>query len=125
MPGGTCAEGPAPKVPELSRLTVEPGIEIRDQLFLITPIYPCSAQLALPYMARVTGRVTNRGEDAMIKVEVILLDAAGETVGRYSELLALDAGEKGEFDVKVIELKEGVKRYSIAIEKIDESDLAT
>jgi hypothetical protein len=116
----SCEQLPAGQAPALVGIGTMPGIELGEPLFLPS-LLPCCAQLALPFMAKIIGAVRNcTGADLMVRVTALLLDADGARVAEYSEVLALDADEKGQFEVKLIELPDEVRGYRISAEKYDE-----
>ncbi len=108
--------------PRLSAVSVAQGIELRDPLFLPT-LLRCCAQLALPYMAKVIGKIGNHlADEVMVKVTVALLDGREKSIGEKSDVLALEPGEWGEFEVKIVEMNTRAVRYRITVERTDESD---
>lgn len=119
-PQTSCEQLPAGKTPMLTGIETMPGLELKEPIFL-SSLLPCCARLALPFMAKIIGGIRNcTSDDLMIKVAVSLLDAQGAPIAEYFEVLALDADEKGQFEVKLIEMPDEVTGYRISAEKFDE-----
>ncbi len=116
----SCEQPSSAKVPALVGIETMPGIELKDPIFLPS-LLPCCAQLALPFMAKIIGDVRNcTPAEVMIEVAVSLLDGSGTRLADYSDVLALEADEKGRFEVKLIELPDEVAGYRITVAKFDE-----
>lgn len=95
------------------------GITLEDHIFLISQL-PCCAQLALPFWAKITGRITNnREEETLLAVVATLLDNDGLPLAQYSDVMVLDAGEKGEFEVKLIEHHDRADAYRLTVEETE------
>jgi hypothetical protein len=119
---GKDTAGFAGSSPRLAALSVAEGMEVRSPLLLPT-LLPCCAQLALPYMAKVIGGIGNHFKDEVLeKITVVLLNEEGDPIGETSDLIALDQGEWGEFEVRIPEIGDGVRGYRINVERTDESD---
>ncbi len=119
-PQTSCEQLPAGKTPALIGIDTITGVELKEPIFLPS-LLPCCARLALPFMAKIIGGIRNcTSADVMVKVAVSLLDAQGARVSEYFEVLALDANEKGQFEVKLIDLPDEVTGYRISAEKFDE-----
>lgn len=116
----SCEQLPAAKAPGLVGIEAMPGIELKEPIFLPS-LLPCCARLALPFMAKIIGGIKNcTSADLMVKVAVSLLDTRGARVSEYFEVLALDADEKGQFEVKLIELPDEVAGYRISAATFEE-----
>ena len=77
---------------------------------------PCCGLLALPFWAKVSGWLVNeRQEEALLSIAVTLFDKNGKPLGDYSDVIAVEAGEKCSFDVKLIDFEETSETYSITI----------
>lgn len=91
------------------------GISVEDQVFLPS-LMPCCGLLALPFWAKVSGRLTNeRHEEELITVTVTLFDAHDNVLADYSDVIAVEAGQKVAFDVKLLDFQEIAETYSIAV----------
>jgi len=91
------------------------GISIEGHVFLPS-LMPCCGLLALPFWAKISGWLVNeRQEEALITVTVTLFDAAGNILADYSDVIALESGQKGAFDVKLLDFQEVADTYSIAV----------
>lgn len=98
-------------------IQVPDGILLENHIFLISQL-PCCAQLALPYWAKITGKISNnQREEVLLSVVVTLFDNDGSILADYSDVIALDAGEKGEFEVKLAEHHHRAETYTIIIEQ--------
>jgi hypothetical protein len=116
----SCEQLPTGKAPALIGIETMPGLELKEPIFLPS-LLPCCAQLALPFMAKIIGGIRNcTSADLMVKVAVSLLDAHGARIAEYFEVLALDADEKGQFEVKLIELPDEVTGYRISAGTFDD-----
>ena len=95
------------------------GISIEGQVFLPS-LMPCCGLLALPFWAKVSGWLINeRPEEALITVTVTLFDARDTILADYSDAIAVDAGQKGTFDVKLLDFQEIAEMYSIAVSEME------
>jgi hypothetical protein len=112
--------GPGPdSSPVLLRLSMAPGIEIKGHAFILSPA-PCCSQTALPFWAKVIGRISNsRADEIMINVRVTLFGEDGSPAAAYSEEILLEGKEEGEFDVKLTDFGKRAHRYSIEVEEAD------
>lgn len=112
-----CRETGPFKKPEQADIRVSPGIELRSHIFLPSPM-PCCAQAALPFWAKVSGKLYSRKqEDILVSAVVTLYDDCGVNIIQYSDTVALEAGEITEFEVKLLEFHDITKSYSITIEE--------
>ncbi len=94
-------------------------IELQGHLFLLS-LLPCCAQLALPYWAKILGRVFNqRTDEVLLTVKVTLVDGVGSPLAAYTDNVALESGEKGEFEVKLADYQTESAAYRLAIEETD------
>jgi len=95
------------------------GITLEDNIFLISQL-PCCAQLALPFWAKITGRVANsRTEEMLLTVIATLLDKNGLSLAEYTDVIALDAGEKCEFEVKLTEHHDNATAYRLSVKETE------
>jgi len=91
------------------------GISFEGHVFLLS-LMPCCGLLALPFWAKVSGRLVNeREEEAVLTVVVTLFDADGKHLADYSDVIAVEAGEKGTCDVKLLGFQETAETYTIAV----------
>ncbi len=96
-------------------ITCVDGISFEDHVFLLS-LMPCCGLLALPFWAKVSGRLVNeREEEAVLTVVVTLFDADGTRLADYSDVIAVEAGEKGTCDVKLVDFQEAAETYAIAV----------
>jgi len=118
-----CNNGFLLQIPELKDISTPEGIELEGHSFLLSP-KACCAQTTLPYWAKVMGRIRNSsGREIIINTTVTLTGKDNATVGKHSETMIIEAGQKGEFDVKLIEPNPDIRAYSIEIIEIDEEML--
>jgi hypothetical protein len=111
-----CAQPSPDRVPDFAGISGTEGLRIDDHLFLPS-LLPCCAQLALPYWAKVTGDISNDTDsDLAVVVSVALLDGGERVVERYSDRVLLDAGERSNFEVKLVEFRDKTVRYRIEID---------
>jgi hypothetical protein len=107
------------KPPELINILTDNGIEISGDTFLLSPL-ECCAQTLLPFWAKVIGRIKNcTAEEIFIRIDVNLFDSSEKALGKYSDIIILDAGQKGEFDIKLTVNDINISKYSIEAEAID------
>jgi hypothetical protein len=112
-----CINDPAFRRPQCHDTKIVDGILLEDHLFLLS-LLPCCSLLALPFWAKITGRIINEGtEEMLLNIKVTLLDDDGAPLTDYTDMIALDGGEKGEFEVKLIEYHDRAKTYTISIEE--------
>ncbi len=112
-----CREAGPSEKPELTEIHVSPGIELKSQIFLLSPT-PCCAQSALPFWGKILGKLqSNRSEDILVSAIVTLYDDSGSNIIQYSDTFALEAAEITEFEVKLLEFRDVTKKYSITIEQ--------
>jgi hypothetical protein len=91
------------------------GISVEGQVFLPS-LMPCCGLLALPFWAKVSGWLINeREEEALITVTVTLFDTQDKVLADYSDVIAVETGQKGAFDVKLLDFQEIAETYSIAV----------
>ncbi|NLT23007.1 MAG: hypothetical protein GXX82_08175 [Syntrophorhabdus sp.] len=96
-------------------VTCVDGISFEGHVFLLS-LMPCCGLLALPFWAKVSGRLVNeREEEAVLAVVVTLFDADGQRLADYSDVIAVEAGEKGTCDVKLLGFQETAETYTIAV----------
>lgn len=110
-----CVEAGLSENPELINISVSPGIELKSHIFLMSPL-PCCAQAALPFWAKVSGKLhSDKPEDVLASAIVTLYDDGGSNIIQYSDTFALEAGAITEFEVKLLEFRDLTKGYSITI----------
>ena len=109
-----CAAGvQAP--PELSFIRTAPDLEIGHHAFL-RPLPACCAQIASPYWARVIGDVFNsRADEVLIHVAAVILDEHGLSLGEHADFMVLEAGSKGEFDIKISTFYDNARAYGLKV----------
>lgn len=109
--------------PVCAGIFVSDGIELTDWSIFMSPPACCGAA-ALPFWAKVTGKLKNTEDrDVFVRVSIRLMGSNQETIGSYSEAFVIDGGEMCQFDVKLLEYSRGMDRFSIEIEEIDEDGL--
>jgi hypothetical protein len=114
--GGTWT-GPAPQHLEG---TLPEGVELMGHAFLLSPA-PCCSQLGLPFWAKVIGTLKSyRSDEIVVRIFVSLFGENSKTLYKDSDLLILDPGKTGEFDVKVVEFNLPVRYYRIDVEELAE-----
>lgn len=102
-----------PDNPFCSSLDAEPGLALERHILLMSP-GACCAQTTLPFWARIILPVRNdAGEEHLASVTITLFDATGVALAEYSDVLALEAGETGEFDVKLVEHGDKTATYAV------------
>lgn len=102
------------KEPRCTGMRSIDGISIEGQVFLLS-LMPCCGLLALPFWAKVSGWLLNeREEEALITVTVTLFDDKDNALADYSDTIAVESGQKGAFDVKLLDHQEIAETYSIA-----------
>ncbi len=107
------------KEPRLKDMTGTDGISIEGQVFLPS-LMPCCGLLALPFWAKISGWLVNeRSEEALISVTVTLFDATDRVLADYSDTIAVEAGQKCSFDVKLLDFQEIAETYSIAVSDME------
>jgi hypothetical protein len=112
-----CIIDPAFRQLQCHNTKIVDGILLESHLFLLS-LLPCCSLLALPYWAKITGRIINEGtEEMLLNIMVTLFDDGGAPLTNYTDMIALDGGEKGEFEVKLIEYHDRAKTYTISIEE--------
>jgi hypothetical protein len=113
----TCSNSPAFQHLRCNDIQVADGIALENHIFLVSQL-PCCAQLALPYWAKITGRISNnQSEEALLSVVVTLFDDEGSTLEDYTDVIALDGGQQGEFEVKLVEHHDRAEIYTIIIKQ--------
>ncbi len=96
-------------------ITCVDSISFEGHVFLLS-LMPCCGLLALPFWAKVSGRLVNeREEEAVLTVVVTLFDADGQRLADYSDVIAVEPGEKGTCDVKLLGFQETAETYTIAV----------
>ena len=102
------------------------GIELPEdfilekQIFLIS-LLPCCVNLALPYWGKIIGTITNTcSEEKTLEISARLIDCHENQVTAYSDLVALEPGNTGEFDIKIIEHDERAISYRLVVTEVQE-----
>ncbi len=112
-----CSNGAAFQPPRCNGVEAPEGIVTENHVFLVSQL-PCCAQLALPYWAKITGRISNnRSEEVLLGVSVTLLDNKSSMLAAYTDVIALDGQEKGEFEVILVEHHDKAEAYTRTIEQ--------
>jgi len=107
------------KEPRFTGMTSIDGISIEGQVFLPS-LMPCCGLLALPFWAKISGWLVNeRADEALITVTVTLFDASEKSLADYSDTIAVDAGQKSAFDVKLLDFQEIAETYSITVSDME------
>jgi hypothetical protein len=115
-----CSDDPAFQHLQCRDINVSEGIILEGHIFLVS-LLPCCAQLALPYWAKITGRIINNNfEEMLLTIVVTVLDNDGLALADYTDVMALDGGQKGEFEVKLVEHFEMAKTYALTIKETDQ-----
>ena len=115
-----CSNGPASQRLSCSGIHIIEGVTLEKHIFLVSQL-PCCAQLALPYWAKITGRiVNNQAEEVLLTVAVTLLHNDGSMLADYADVIALDGGQKVEFEVKLIEQHDSAKSYALTIKEMEQ-----
>jgi len=113
-----CEGGEFRRLPCL-RIELADGMDLEYHLFLVSQL-PCCAQIALPFWAKITGRIRNdRTEDALLKITVRLLDNDGLPLADYTDVMALDGEQNGDFEVRLIEHEDLAKDYTLTVEEVE------
>ena len=99
-------------------IEIEEGIELKNHVLYMTQL-PCCARLALPFWAKITGRIGNTmGKEGLFLVTIILLDDKNREIAQATDMIALDGHEHGDFEVKLEEHQDYAKAYSIAVKEV-------
>lgn len=115
-----CPTSPAFQRLMCNDIYVIEGIALEDHIFLVSQL-PCCAQLALPYWAKITGRViNNRVEEMLLAIVVTLFDSDGLMLTEYSDVMALDEGQRGEFEVKLVQDHDRATTYALTIKETEQ-----
>lgn len=94
-------------------------IALEGHVFLLS-LMPCCGLLALPFWAKISGRLINeRTEEALLSIVVTLLDERSVPLAEYSDVIAIEAGEKGPFDVKLTDFQETAAAYTIKVSDME------
>jgi hypothetical protein len=98
-------------------IDVPEGIVLESHIFLVSQL-PCCAQLALPFWAKITGRIiNNKAEEMLLTIVATVFDNDGLALTDYTDVMALDGGQKGEFEVKLVEYHDRAKTYTLKIKE--------
>jgi hypothetical protein len=115
-----CSNGPAFQHLVCSNIDIAEGIVLESNIFLVSQL-PCCAQLALPFWAKITGRIiNNKAEEMLLSITATIFDNDGSALAGYSDVMALDGGRKGEFEVKLVEYHDRATTYSLTIKETEQ-----
>ena len=115
-----CSNGPTSQHLRCHDIHVAEGIVLESHIFLGSQL-PCCAQIALPYWAKITGRIINNHvTEVFLTIVVTLFDNDGFKLTNYTDVMALDGGEKGEFEVKLVEYHDSPKTYTLTIKETEQ-----
>jgi hypothetical protein len=115
-----CSDGPAIQHLRCNDMHVPEGIVLESYIFLVSQL-PCCAQIALPYWAKITGKtINNRAEEVFLDIVATLFDDDGSMLADYTDVMALDGGQKGEFEVKLVEYHDRAKTYALTIKETEQ-----
>ena len=110
-----CADDTAFHQLQLRGIDSGEGVTVESHIFLVSQL-PCCAQIALPYWAKIAGRIkSGLDRDVLIRVVVTLFDKYGSALSDYTDMIALDKEERGEFEVKLTEYHDRAETYAIAV----------
>lgn len=108
---------------DLHGIETESGIECEWHKLVAAPPPCCSALIPL-YWGRVIGGITSaRADEITVMVAVTFFDDDAQPLETYSDFLALEAGRKEQFDVKIKDLPLGAKAYGIEMKTVDLEEL--
>jgi hypothetical protein len=100
-----------------NNIHIREGIILESHIFLVSQL-PCCAQLALPFWAKITGRIiNNKAEEMLLTIVATVFDNDGLALTNYTDVMALDGGQKGEFEVKLVEDHDKAKTYALTIKE--------
>ena len=115
-----CSNDPAFQHLSCNDIHVTEGIVLESHIFLVSQL-PCCAQLALPFWAKITGRIiNNKAEEKLLTVTITLFDNDGLAFTDYTDVMALDGWQKGEFEVKLAEHHDRAKTYTLTIKETEQ-----
>jgi len=108
------------ETPDYAGATLPDGLELKGhKLFLSPP--GCCAQTTLPFRAKIIGKIKNfMNREIFTNVTVQLMNADNAIMDSYSEVMILEAGQTGEFDIKLVEYNKNIKKYSLKFQEIEE-----
>jgi hypothetical protein len=100
-----------------NNINIAEGVILESHIFLVSQL-PCCAQIALPYWAKITGRIINdKAEERLLTIVATIFDSDGLALTDYIDVIALDGGQKGEFEVKLVEDHDKAKTYALTIKE--------
>ena len=100
-----------------NNINITEGVILESHIFLVSQL-PCCAQIALPYWAKITGRIiNNKAEEMLLTIVATVFDSDGLALTDYIDVIALDGGQKGEFEVKLVEDHDKAKTYALTIKE--------
>jgi hypothetical protein len=103
-----------------SNIDIAEGLTLENHIFLVSQL-PCCAQLALPYWAKITGWIINsKSEEMLLTITATVFDKDGLALANYTDVMALDGGQKGEFEVRLVEYCGKATTYSLAIKETEQ-----
>ena len=116
----TCSNSGAFQHLNCNSIQVPESIILENHIFLISQL-PCCAQLALPFWAKITGRIiNNKAEEVLLTIVATVFDNDGLALADYTDVMALDGGQKGEFEVKLVEYYSRATTYSLTIKETEQ-----
>jgi hypothetical protein len=116
----TCSNDPGFQHLSCSNIDIAEGLTLENHIFLVSQL-PCCAQLALPYWAKITGWIINsKSEEMLLTITATVFDKDGLTLANYTDVMALDGGQKGEFEVRLVEYCGKATTYSLAIKETEQ-----
>jgi len=116
----TCSNNPAFQHLSCSNIDIAEGLTLENHIFLVSQL-PCCAQLALPYWAKITGWIINsKSEEMLLTITATVFDKDGLALADYTDVMALDGEQKGEFEVRLVEYCGKATIYSLAIKETEQ-----
>jgi hypothetical protein len=101
-------------------IDVPEDIVLESHIFLVSQL-PCCAQLALPFWAKITGKIiNNRAEEVFLTILATVFDKDGLRLAAYTDVIALDEEQKGEFEIKLVEHHDRAKTYALTITETEQ-----
>jgi len=107
----------------LQGIKVPEGILLEKPFFILSP-EPCCSFTALPFWAKVSGKIINRTEEEKIlRITVQLLDREDTPLSTISDTMILDGKAEGFFETKIKDFKDRVSAYTITVDEISADEL--
>ena len=115
-----CSDNPGVQHPGCNEIDAPENIVLESHIFLVSQL-PCCAQLALPFWAKITGRIiNNRAEEVFLTIVATVFDNDGSMLGAYTDVIALDEEQEGEFEVKLVDHHDRAKTYALTITETEQ-----